>query len=42
VVKIVSTRFWDAYLGNSESARHDLRSDRMREDSEGRFTFERR
>jgi len=42
VVKIVSTRFWDAYLEDSDSALADLRSGRRFEDSDAACIFERK
>ena len=42
VVKLGSTRFWDAWLKDSEPARDYLRSDRMIEDSGGSCTFDRK
>ena len=42
VVKIGSTRFWDAYLEDSDSALTDLRSERLFEDSDAACIFERK
>lgn len=42
VVKLGSTRFWDAWLKDSEPARDYLRSDRLVEDSGGTCTFDKK
>lgn len=42
VVKLGSTRFWDAWLKNSQSARDYLKSERLIEDSGGTCTFEKK
>jgi predicted dienelactone hydrolase len=42
ILKLGSTRFWDAWLKNSQPARDYLQSERLIEDSHGACTFEKK